>query len=354
MADDITLNAGSGGPKIRALDDGTREHPAGLVEYPTGGSSGSYTFQVVDLTHGLPVVYQTGYVPGYNLSQYGGTAVGAANAVHVQPGTGAAFPVTDNGGSLTVDGTVAVTGTFWQATQPVSMAAAPTGAALDATLTGGNLIAKAVGDVAHDAADSGAPVKIGGKANSGSQSQVAAGDRVDLWCTQLGSPVTTPIGTNSIGDGASGAGFNNPSSGTAAGAVALMLQDGDGFWSRYRNNHEVTALASAARTASTNSSNLTNYNARGVVVVIDVTAIVAAPSITVTIKGRDTLSGQFSTILASAAITAVGTTKLVVYPGVAAAANSKADEPLPRVWRVEVAHGNANSITYSIGANYIL
>jgi hypothetical protein len=42
-----------------------------------------------------------------------------------------AVPVTDNGGSLTVDGTVgvsgsvAVTGTFWQATQPVSLASLP-------------------------------------------------------------------------------------------------------------------------------------------------------------------------------------------------------------------------------------
>lgn len=63
-----------------------------------------------------------------NLASYGGTAVGAANAVHVQPGTGAVwaaiqsgswtvavsnfpsvYPVNDNGGSLTVDGTVAAT-----------------------------------------------------------------------------------------------------------------------------------------------------------------------------------------------------------------------------------------------------
>jgi len=42
----------------------------------------------------------------FNLAQYGGTNVGATNAVHVQSGTGAAFPVTDNGGVLTVDGTV--------------------------------------------------------------------------------------------------------------------------------------------------------------------------------------------------------------------------------------------------------
>lgn len=44
-----------------------------------------------------------------NLAEYGGVAVGATNALHVQPGTGAVFPVSDNGGSLTVDGTVAAT-----------------------------------------------------------------------------------------------------------------------------------------------------------------------------------------------------------------------------------------------------
>lgn len=47
-----------------------------------------------------------------------------------------ALPITDNGGSLTVDGTVAVTGTFWQATQPVSAASLPlpTGASTETTL----------------------------------------------------------------------------------------------------------------------------------------------------------------------------------------------------------------------------
>ncbi len=68
-----------------------------------------------------------------NLASYGGVAVGPANALDVQPGTGAVFAVSDNGGSLTVDGTVAVTqgsspwtvdGTVnvgnFPATQPVS------------------------------------------------------------------------------------------------------------------------------------------------------------------------------------------------------------------------------------------
>lgn len=38
--------------------------------------------------------------------------------------SGTVVPVSDGGGSITVDGTVAVTGTFWQATQPVSIASA--------------------------------------------------------------------------------------------------------------------------------------------------------------------------------------------------------------------------------------
>lgn len=44
-----------------------------------------------------------------NLTEIGGVAVGAANALYVQPGTGAVFPISDNGGSITVDGTVAAT-----------------------------------------------------------------------------------------------------------------------------------------------------------------------------------------------------------------------------------------------------
>lgn len=111
------------------------------------------------------VVYQrVKLIHGANDTNAGDVAI--ANGLPVQPATGAAFPVTDNGGSitvdgtvavtgaltdtelrasavpvsiasipthavtdgggsLTVDGTVAVTGTFWQATQPVSVASIP-------------------------------------------------------------------------------------------------------------------------------------------------------------------------------------------------------------------------------------
>ena len=69
---------------------------------------------------------------------------------------------------------VAVTGTFWQATQPVSLAST----------------VSVAGDVAHDAVDSGSPVKIGGRAWSGTP--VATGDRVDARFTTSGALFTVP------------------------------------------------------------------------------------------------------------------------------------------------------------------
>lgn len=115
------------------------------------------------------------------------------------------------------------------------------------------------------------------------------------------------------------------------------------------------ALASAARTAEANSADLVNFNHRGVRVRVNVTAITDTPSITVNIQEKDSISGNYITILTSAAIVATGQkTTLVVYPGCAAVANAVADQPLPRVWRVNVAHADADSITYSIDYTYVL
>lgn len=116
-----------------------------------------------------------------------------------------------------------------------------------------------------------------------------------------------------------------------------------------RNSTE-NVLASAARTASIDSADFRNPSGRGLALVIDVTAIAATPSITVTIQGKDPVSGKYYTLLASAAITTVSTTVLRVYPGLTAAANLAANDVLPEIWRASVAHGDADSITYSIGA----
>lgn len=124
-------------------------------------------------------------------------------------------------------------------------------------------------------------------------------------------------------------------------------------WDNFRNNMNVTLITSAARTATNSSADQTNYNGRGVVVFVNVT-VAGTGSITVTIERKDPISGTYSTILASAAITTISHNIYQVMPSMVVAANSKADEILPRTWRVTVTHNNANSITYSVGASVVV
>lgn len=96
-----------------------------------------------------------------------------------------------------------------------------------------------------------------------------------------------------------------------------------------------------------------NSNGRkGMLLTIDITAGTSL-SITVTIVGIDPVSGKTYTILASAALTGVGTTILKVYPGLTAAGNLVANDIIPAAWKVTVAHGNSNAATYKIGAQLI-
>lgn len=109
-------------------------------------------------------------------------------------------------------------------------------------------------------------------------------------------------------------------------------------------------LASAARTASVDSATFANSGYRGLHLIIDATAAAATPSVVFTIQGYSPLGDDYYTILASAAITGAGTTVLRVYPGLTAAANAVANDVLPHLWRVSVAAGDADSLTYSVSA----
>lgn len=92
--------------------------------------------------------------------------LGANNGVDIGDVTvnngagGSAVNIQDGGNSITIDGTVTASNT--------------------------------AGDVAHDTADSGNPVKIGGVARTATPTAVADGDRVDLYCDDLGRAVTVP------------------------------------------------------------------------------------------------------------------------------------------------------------------
>lgn len=125
-------------------------------------------------------------------------------------------------------------------------------------------------------------------------------------------------------------------------------------YDRERNNTEETVLASAARTASVNSADFTNYNAKGAHFIIDVTAITDTPILTPKIQGKDPLSGKYYDILVGTDITAIGTTVLKVYPGIGQIAGGASSDILPRTWRVRIEHADSDSITYSIGGGLVI
>jgi len=125
------------------------------------------------------------------LPAVGTAGTASTNVVTVQGiASGTVIPISDGGGSLTVDGT------FFQATQPVSIATAPALVAssaiignvrIDQTTPGTTNGTVPAGNVAHDAADSGNPVKMGAKATSSAPSAVASGDRSNLYTDTFGS-----------------------------------------------------------------------------------------------------------------------------------------------------------------------
>jgi hypothetical protein len=112
----------------------------------------------------------------------------------------------------------------------------------------------------------------------------------------------------------------------------------------------LTVYASAARTATPTANELAAGLAHGLHLVIDVTAVTSTPSVVPTIDGYDALSDKWYNLLTGVAITATGTTRLTLYPGVATIANASASDVLPARFRVVMTHGNANSITYTVAA----
>lgn len=130
-------------------------------------------------------------------------------------------------------------------------------------------------------------------------------------------------------------------------AVGLWLYNGIS-WDRKRNNLSGTLLASAARTATASSADQTNYNHRDLTIIVNVTSITSTPLLTVTIEGKDSISGSYYTILTSQQIAATGMTVLRVSPSAAPVSGVVANWQIPRTWRVTVTHADADSATYSV------
>jgi len=130
-------------------------------------------------------------------------------------------------------------------------------------------------------------------------------------------------------------------------------------WDRWRNNTEAAILASGTRTVTGNSSDQRNYNARGITLFIDVTAVSGtSPTLDIYVQGKDPVTGKYFNIAKSVTITSVQATGLIVYPGVTdvfAMVDAENDVPLPRTWRIRYVIGGTNpSFTFSVGGMYIV
>lgn len=128
-------------------------------------------------------------------------------------------------------------------------------------------------------------------------------------------------------------------------------------WDRQRGNTEETALASAARTATTTSSDLTNYNARGVIVRLNVTAVPGGDTVKLTLQYKDPATAGYVTILDAPAFATATASIVCLYPGIADTEtrfSAFEEMPLPRTWRVRIVHSAGSSFTYSVSVCYIV
>lgn len=132
-----------------------------------------------------------------------------------------------------------------------------------------------------------------------------------------------------------------------------------GLWNgasvdRQRGNLDTAALITASGATTTQTSaDQTNFNGRGVKVVLNMTAA-GTGSVTLSIQGKDAASGAYYTILAGVAVTTNTTNVYTVYPGAPAAANVSANDVLPRTWRTVCTANNANAASYTVGASVIV
>jgi len=117
-------------------------------------------------------------------------------------------------------------------------------------------------------------------------------------------------------------------------------------------NRDISVLSLTNAAVDGQSANLSNPIGRGAKIVVDITAISGTtPSLTVIVEGLDPVSGKYYTILQSAALTAIGTTVLPIFPGLAAVANVSVNDVLPNSWRVRYdIEGTTPQVTATVAA----
>jgi hypothetical protein len=152
LIDDVVATDGAAAPTKGAMMAGTDGTNAQTIKTDASGEIQVDVLTMPNVTIGAALPAGTNAIG--KLAANDGVDIGDVTI------TNASIPVTDNGGSLTVDGTVTASNT--------------------------------AGDVAHDSADSGNPVKIGAVAKSADPTAVANGDRANLYTDLNGKLIVMP------------------------------------------------------------------------------------------------------------------------------------------------------------------
>jgi hypothetical protein len=299
-------------------------------------------------------------------------------------------------GGLRVDGsgvTQPVSGTFWQATQPISAASLPlpSGAATAAKQPALGTAGSASADVlsvqgvasmtALKVDGSGVTQPISGTVATNADGTAAAGTAATK-SLLMGGQFNTTLPTLTNGQQSAWQ-FSNHGSGNVAimdGIVQANVlsdsTDGGGTsygldvvargqcyngasWDLHRNNYDVTLLASGGRTATTNSADQINYNGRSVIIYLDITTPGTGTGITVFIQGKNLSSGKYFNLNAGVAQTSGKAAFIVGLVGAAIGGGTGIAQistgVLPRVWRVSVtASSDSSAYTYSVDASVLV
>lgn len=148
--------------------------------------------------------------------------------------------------------------------------------------------------------------------------------------------------------------WQTPGNQTVGGSVQMSVTGSQAL--PLSPNVDTGALVTLT-TASTggNSADQTNNNGRGVSLAVNISAISGTgATLTITVQGKDPVSGNYYNIFAAGGLTTTGTTAIQVYPGITTATNA-GSAVLPRTWRVLYAiTGTTPSVTATISASVIL
>lgn len=144
--------------------------------------------------------------------------------------------------------------------------------------------------------------------------------------------------------------------GTGGAAHVLAKLYNESTYDDARGNTEFTVLASAARTATTNSNDIVNYNSRGLIIFFNVTAVPGVDTVAIRLELKDPVSGAYKLQFSGAAQVAAGLTTYYCYPGASDSGQftARISAPLSRTSRIQVVHSGAGAFTYSVGGILLL